>query len=58
MNIINPIISGAVRSIKSIKAVLAIWLSTLLLVSLVAIPMKSSVNAVLGLSMVTEKLKN
>jgi hypothetical protein len=43
---------------KSIKGVLAIWLSTLLLVSLVAIPMKSSINTVLGLSMITEKLKN
>ena len=30
MNIKNPIISGAVRSIKSIKGVLAIWLSTLI----------------------------
>ena len=58
MSIINPIISGAVRSIKSIKGVLAIWLSTLFLVSLVAIPMKSSIDAVLGLSMITEKLKN
>jgi hypothetical protein len=56
MNIKNPIISGAVRSIKSIKGVLAIWLSTLFLVSLVAIPMKSSVNMVLGRSMITEKL--
>jgi hypothetical protein len=56
MNIKNPIISGAVRSIKSIKGVLAIWLSTLFLVSLVAIPMKSSVNSVLGRSMITEKL--
>jgi hypothetical protein len=58
MSIINPIISGAVRSVKSIKGVLAIWLSTLFLVGLVAIPMKSSINAVLGLSMITEKLKN
>jgi hypothetical protein len=58
MKILNPIISGAVRSIKSIKGVLAIWISTLLLVSLLVLPMKSSVNSVLGNSMVTEKLKN
>lgn len=56
MNIKNPIISGAVRSIKSIKGVLAIWLATLFIVSLVAIPMKSSINSVLGSSMITEKL--
>jgi len=58
MNIINPIISGAVRSIKSIKGVLTIWICTLLLVSMVAIPLKSSVNSVLGRSMITEKLKD
>jgi hypothetical protein len=58
MNIINPIISGAVRSIKSIKGVLAIWITTLLLVSMVAIPLKSSVNSILGRSMITEKLKD
>lgn len=58
MNIKNPIISGAVRSIKSIKGVLAIWLCSLFLVSLVAIPIKSSVNRVLGTSMITEKLSD
>jgi hypothetical protein len=58
MRILNPIISGAVRSIKSIKGVLAIWISSLLLVALVALPMKSSVNSVLGRSMITEKLKD
>jgi len=56
MNIKNPIISGVVRSIKSIKGVLAIWISTLFLISLVAIPMKSSINSVLGRSMITELL--
>jgi len=56
MSILNPIISGAVRSINSIKGVLAIWLSTLFLVSLIAIPLKSSVKNVLGTSMITEKL--
>jgi hypothetical protein len=56
MSIVNPIISGAVRSIKSLKGVLVIWISTLCLVCLVAIPLKSSMNSVLGLSMITEKL--
>jgi hypothetical protein len=56
MSILNPIISGAVRSVKSIKGVLAIWLSTFFIVCLVAMPMKSSVNSVLGRSMITEKL--
>jgi hypothetical protein len=57
MSVLNPIISGAVRSIKSIKGILAIWLTTLFLVSLVAVPMKSSVKNILGSSMITEKLK-
>lgn len=56
MNIFNPILSGAVRSIKSIKGILVIWAVTLFLVSMVALPIKSSVNSVLGLSMITEKL--
>jgi hypothetical protein len=56
MNIFNPIISGAVRSIKSIKGILAIWLSSLFLVSMVALPMKNSFNNALGTSMITEKL--
>jgi hypothetical protein len=56
MNILNPIISGAVRSIKSIKGILVIWAVTLFTVSMVALPVKNSVNSVLGSSMITEKL--
>jgi hypothetical protein len=58
MRILNPIISGAVSSIKSIKGILAIWISTLLLVALVVLPMKTSIISALGRSMVTEKLKD
>jgi hypothetical protein len=58
MKIMNYIISGLVRSVKSIKAVLTIWISTLLLVCLVALPLRSSVNSILGKSMITEKLKD
>ncbi len=58
MKINDPIISGAVRSVKSIKAVLTIWISTLLLVCLVALPLKSSVKSVLGKSMITEQLQD
>jgi hypothetical protein len=58
MNIMNPILSGVVRSIKSINGVLTIWISTLLLVCLIAIPLKSSINSVIGKSMITEKLRN
>jgi hypothetical protein len=58
MSIINHIISGAVRSVKSIKAVLTIWIATLFLVCLVALPMKSSINSVIGNSMITEKLSD
>jgi hypothetical protein len=58
MKIYDPILSGAVRSVKSIKAVLTIWISILLLVCLVALPLKSSVNSVLGKSMITEPLKD
>jgi NADH:ubiquinone oxidoreductase subunit 6 (subunit J) len=57
MEFLNPVISGAVRSVKSIKGVLVIWLSTLLMVSLVALPFRSSIRSVLGSSMITEKLK-
>lgn len=58
MEFLNPVISGAVRSVKSIKGVLVIWLSTLLMVSMVALPFRSSIRSVLGASMITEKLKD
>ena len=56
MTILNPLLSGAVRSIKSIKGILVIWISTVFLVFMLVLPMKSSVRSVLGSSMITEKL--
>jgi hypothetical protein len=56
MKILTAIKSGVFSSLKSWKGVLIIWLSSLLLVGLVAIPMKGALNSDLGKSMITEKL--
>jgi hypothetical protein len=58
MKFLNPLINGAMRSVRPVKGILIIWLSTLILVSLVALPFRSSVKSVLGSSMITEKLKD
>ena len=56
MNIFKALISGATRSVRVWKGILIIWFSTLLLVSLLALPMRAGMNSVLGSSMITEKL--
>jgi hypothetical protein len=58
MKIINYVNSGATRTLKTWKWILIIWFSTLLLVSILALPVKSGIKSILGLSMVTEKLQN
>jgi hypothetical protein len=55
MKIINAIISGLKRALDSWKGILIIWFVSLVLVSLVVLPMKSVMKAGLGTSMITEK---
>lgn len=56
MKILIAIESAAFRSLKIWKGVLIVWLSSLLMVSMVAMPMKMALKSGLGASMITEKL--
>ena len=58
MKIFIPIKAGLLRTSKSWKGILIIWLCSLLLVSLVAIPLKGALKSGFGNSMITELLKN
>lgn len=58
MKILNSLWSGLKRSVKAWKGVLIVWLVSLLLVSMVALPMKSALSAGLGNSTISEQLKN
>jgi hypothetical protein len=58
MKIFNSVNEGFIRSVKSWKGILIVWLVSLFLVSLVAIPMKASLVSALGSSTITEKLKD
>ena len=58
MKIIDSVGEGIKRSVKSWKAIVILWIVSLLLVSLVAIPVKASLSAGLGQSMVTETLRD
>ena len=48
--------NGIVRTVKSWKGVLIIWVFSLLLVSSLALPLKGSLKSGLGSSMITERL--
>ena len=56
MKILLALKTGALRSSKSWKGVLVIWFVSLMLVSMVAFPLRSVVNSDFGRSMITEKL--
>jgi hypothetical protein len=56
MKIFIAVRTAALRSLKSWKAVLIIWFFSLLMVSLLAIPMKGAINSGFGNSMITERL--
>lgn len=56
MNILTHLKSGAVRSLKSWKSVLVIWILILFLISLIALPVKSGIKSIIGSSMITELL--
>jgi len=58
MKIFISIKAGILRSAKSWKGVAIVWFCSLLLVSLVAIPMKGALKSGFGNSMITEKLTN
>lgn len=58
MKIFDSVKTGILSSAKSWKGIVIIWLCSLLLVSLLVIPMKGALSAGLGNSMITEKLAN
>ena len=56
MKIIHSIKSAALRTMNLWKGGLIIWLSSFLLVSMLAMPIKGALNSGFGKSMITEKL--
>jgi hypothetical protein len=56
MKILVAIKSAAFRSLKIWKGILIVWISSLLLISMVAMPMKKAIKSGFGDSMITEKL--
>ncbi len=56
MKILYSVKSGFLRTLKSWKGVLIIWLCFLILVAIVALPLRNSLNSAFGASMITEKL--
>ncbi|HQG56550.1 MAG TPA: hypothetical protein PK496_06025 [Bacteroidales bacterium] len=56
MKILLNLLSGLMRSVRIWKWILAVWLATLLLVTLFTFPLKTGINATLGSSMITEKI--
>ena len=56
MKIFKSLKSGFFRSIKSRQGVLIVWFCFLILVSVFVIPLRGSLNAAFGTSMITDKL--
>ena len=58
MKIIIAIKSATLQLLKSWKGIIIVWFSSLILVSMIAVPMKGTLNSGLGQSMITEKLSD
>lgn len=58
MKVFNSLKAGIIRSVKSWKAAVIVWLVSLILVSVVAIPLKTALLEGLGKSTITEKLRD
>jgi len=58
MKIFDSIKTGCTRASRSWKGIFVIWIVSLFLVSIVALPLKSTFNSAIGKSMITEKLSN
>jgi hypothetical protein len=58
MKVFNSLKAGIIRSYKYWKAAVIVWLVSLLLVSVVAIPMKAALLGGLGKSTITENLRD
>ena len=58
MKIFKSLASGFCRTLKAWKGILLIWFGSLLMVSLVALPLKGFLKSALGGSMITERLKD
>ena len=54
MKFINAILSGTLRSLRSLKALLFIWLVTLIFISAVVFPLKKFIQSALGSSKATD----
>jgi hypothetical protein len=57
MKLLSSLKTGILRSARSWKGVLIVWIVSLVMVSMIALPMKASFKNDLGGSMITEKLK-
>jgi hypothetical protein len=58
MKVLIALKSGIVRSLNLWKGILIVWISSLLLVSTLALSIKAALNSGFGKSMITEKLAN
>jgi len=58
MAILKHILSGAGRSARAWKWILISWIITLLMVALIVYPFRKGITSILGLSMITEKLRS
>lgn len=58
MKVFKALATGFCRTLKAWKGILLIWFGSLLMVSLVAVPLKGSLKSGFGGSMITERLQD